>query len=36
MPRRSLKRLLWFVAMWAAGVAAVGALSLAIRAVLAP
>ena len=28
------RRLLWFVALWLAGVAAVGALSLTLRAVL--
>ncbi len=30
----ALRRLAWFVALWAAGVAAVGAVALAIRAVL--
>jgi len=30
-----LRRLLWFVALWAAGVAALAAVGLAIRAVLA-
>jgi hypothetical protein len=30
-----LRRLLWFVALWAAGVAAVAAVGLAIRAILA-
>ena len=33
--RPALRRLAWFVALWAAGVAAVGAVALAIRAVLA-
>ena len=32
--RPALRRLGWFVALWAAGVAAVGAVGLAIRAVL--
>ena len=29
-----LRRIVWFVALWAAGVAAVGAVAYAIRAVL--
>jgi hypothetical protein len=29
--RTTLKRLLWFVALWAAGVTAVGAVALIIR-----
>lgn len=33
--RPALRRLAWFVALWVAGVAAVGAVALAIRAVLA-
>ncbi len=31
----SLRRLAWFVGLWVAGVAAVGAVALAIRAILA-
>jgi hypothetical protein len=34
MPRPLWKRLAWFVALWAAGVAAVGAVAMLIRAVL--
>lgn len=36
MGRATLHRLLWFVALWAAGVGAVGLVALAIRAALAP
>ena len=32
--RPGLRRLAWFVGLWAAGVAAVGAVALAVRALL--